>query len=208
MAPSSCRMSRPLPRSCQPMVTLPPCGLLSSPCSIQSPYQRCVPSLLANEPVSKLIAHVRGRLRGHERVGGDLLDAGGGEHARMLGIGEFGLDGVDDVQARNDFAAGGSHRRGRSIRALRLDDVAVCGAGGGHVRGRRAGCGRRAAHQRRQAYSAKNGRSQDSSSRLFYRHCHLQSPLSGPSPLARTAPLKAGEAISERACVTRLSGKM
>ena len=34
--------------------TLPSYGELLSFCSTQSPYQRCVPSLLANEPVSKL----------------------------------------------------------------------------------------------------------------------------------------------------------
>src|SRR5678815_5730254 len=54
MVPLPAIMRRLPPLSFQPMVTLPSNGELLSLDSTQSPYQRWVPSLLANEPFSKL----------------------------------------------------------------------------------------------------------------------------------------------------------
>src|SRR5882672_4616012 len=49
----------------------------------------------------EIVAHVGGCLRADRCVGADLLDAGGLENLRVLGIGQVGFDGVDDTEARN-----------------------------------------------------------------------------------------------------------
>ena len=175
----------------------PPCGLLSSFCSTQSPYQRCVPSLLANEPVSKLSRTLAAACVVTMELGVICLMPRGGEHARVLGVGELGFDGVDDAEARDDFAAGGGHGLGRRVGALRLDDVAVRR----RRRRPRASAGVLDVAAEHDTSIANDRRSQDSSGRLYYTSTSSTTrPFSGPSPLSRTAPLEAGDG-NFRACV-------
>src|SRR6185369_5126771 len=109
MAPLPASMRRLPPLSVQPMVTLPSNGELLSLVSTQSPYQRCVPSLLANEPVSKL----------SRTLAAACVVIG------VLVFGELRFDGVDDAQARDDFTARGGHGACGLVGAFSFDDVAV-----------------------------------------------------------------------------------
>ena len=150
----------------------------------------------------EVVAHVGGRERGHGGVGGDLLDARGLEHLGVLDRRELGFDGVDDAEPRVDIAAGGLDGRGGLVGAHAFDDVAVRHAGG--LTGR--GCPRSPPST---TPARQTDRSQDSSGYLQHTSIHLTNASSvAPVRVLRTAPLEVGTANTERACVTRCSGKV